>query len=397
MRRDRDSRNARSGLSRIDAVTLRSETPQKPDHHRVYLVSNSAGAGDLTRTTQAVVPGRPIRKLEPRVRAGLDVARAAAAIYVVLHHAVSLPEPFGVLLSFGQEAVLVFFLLSGFVIFANERARVNRPKGYYLRRLRRIYPPMLVAMVVSTLLWSMGLITADFSWESLLGTLLAMQDIAFLKPGVITEPYLGNDPLWSLSYEIAFYLLFPLVMVGWRRSVMATRWLVPAVSIVALGSYLVVPNHFSLVLAYLMMWWAGAMAAHLYLSDSLRFRNALPELVGLVLLGLVAAGGVVLHGYHGLGFFPFLIFRHYAVVLILVILVLTPVRRWLAAGSAMIAGPAVAVASISYGLYLVHYPILVQTGANQSWWFVPAVAAAVGCAWAADRWIPSLLPRAPRT
>ncbi|QOC25498.1 hypothetical protein IC744_03750 [Microbacterium hominis] len=67
------------------------------------------------------------RKLLPQLRAGLDVARAATAVYVVLHHVVNLPGPAGVIFSFGQEAVLIFFLLSGFVIFANERERVRRP------------------------------------------------------------------------------------------------------------------------------------------------------------------------------------------------------------------------------------------------------------------------------
>lgn len=78
-------------------------------------------AGAQTVSTQ--------RKLSPNVKAGLNVARSAAALYVVAHHAVQIPGPMGAIFSFGQEAVLVFFLLSGFVIFANERDRSARPRG----------------------------------------------------------------------------------------------------------------------------------------------------------------------------------------------------------------------------------------------------------------------------
>lgn len=316
---------------------------------------------------------------------------------MVAHHAVELPGMMGVIFSFGQEAVLVFFLLSGFVIFANERDRSARPRGYYLRRLRRIYPPMLVAMAVSTALWGLGLIDPSPTWQSAFGTLFALQDISFLKPGVITDPYLGNDPLWSLSYEIFFYLIFPLVMMGWRRSERATRCIVPVASVLAYSTYLAAPNHLSLVVAYFLIWWAGAMAAHLYLGRGLQLRHAIPEFVGLLGLCAVAGVGVAVYGFAGLGYFPFLVLRHCAVVLLLFALLFTPVRTLLARLSTPVARVAAAVAGISYGLYVVHYPVLIQTGATHSWWVIPALIAVVLLAWIADKGTSKVLPRAPRS
>jgi peptidoglycan/LPS O-acetylase OafA/YrhL len=315
---------------------------------------------------------------------------------VVLHHTIEGPSPVNVLFSFGQEAVLVFFLLSGFVIFANEKTRVHRPGGYYLRRLRRIYPPMIVAMLVSTALWGLGLIDVEFSWKSLIGTLLALQDIDFLKPGVITDPYLGNDPLWSLSYEVFFYATFPLAMILWRRSIQLARWAVPTIAVVAYLSFLAWPNHFSLVLAYFLMWWVGAMAAHLYTRGEMQLRNAVPELLGLTALAGAAALGVGLFGPQGAGYFPVLILRHCLTVLALFVVLFTPIRHWMSSLSLEISRPVAAVAGISYGLYVVHYPLLVQTGANQSLWIIPAAALTVTLAWLADKVVPSLLPRAPR-
>jgi peptidoglycan/LPS O-acetylase OafA/YrhL len=67
-------------------------------------------------------------KLSARLSASLDVARAIAACYVVLHHVANArgwSNGPGLVLRFGQEAVLIFFLLSGFVIFSNERTRLE--------------------------------------------------------------------------------------------------------------------------------------------------------------------------------------------------------------------------------------------------------------------------------
>ena len=120
--------------------------------------------------------------LSQRMIVALDAARAAAAIYVVLYHLTlehHLQHGIGMIFALGQEAVIVFFLLSGFVIFANERDRLTRPGGYYLRRFRRIYPPLIVAMLVSTLIYlDDGLFLESFKWRDLIGTLLMVQDIS---------------------------------------------------------------------------------------------------------------------------------------------------------------------------------------------------------------------------
>lgn len=345
-------------------------------------------------------PALARRTLGPDVRAGLDVARALAAVYVVIYHVlahVDTPRLVSLAFSFGQEAVIVFFLLSGFVIFANEADRVAKPTGYYLRRLRRIYPPIIFAMLVATALWALGIIQATPTLTSALATLFSLQDTAGLKPGVISSPYLGNDPLWSLSYEVFFYLVFPLVMIGWRRSERVTRLVVPVVCCASYAVFLATPNHFALVLAYFLLWWAGAMAARAYTEGSLRIGSILPELAGLVALVLVSAFGVVTDGWQGIGQYPGLMTRHFAVALVLIVVLATPIRRVLGTLSGRVAGPAAAVASISYGLYVLHYPLLVRSGVAETWWLIPFILLTVALAWVSDRGLPRILPRAPRT
>jgi len=341
-----------------------------------------------------------VRRLSAQARAGLDVARASAALYVVLHHVVGtlqVPPVIDLAFSFGQEAVLVFFLLSGFVIFANEQGRVARPGGYYLRRLRRIYPLVIIAMLVSFLLWLVGGIQHELSAFSALGTLLSLQDISALKPGVISNPFLGNDPMWSLSYEVFFYAVFPLVMVGWRWSARITRHAVGAIAVLAYVSYLVVPNHFSLVIAYFLLWWVGAMLAKTYLDGSLRALSLIPEIAWLSALIGVAVVGMAMVGSAGLGVFPTLMVRHFAFAALLALIFLTPFRTLLARASGAFARPAALIAASSYGLYVLHYPLLIQTGVSTTVWFIPALLGTIVLAYLSDAVLARYLPRAPRT
>ncbi|MGA8171556.1 MAG: acyltransferase [Methylocystis sp.] len=339
-------------------------------------------------------------KLSARLTASLDVARASAACYVVLHHlagARGWTNGFGVIFRFGQEAVLIFFLLSGFVIFANERTRAARPRAYYLRRLRRIYPALMVAMLVSTMVAiDDGTLAANFHWRELLGTLASVQDIASLKPGVIVDPYLGNSPLWSLSYEVAFYIVFPVALGLWSRSPSWTNHLIGAVCCVAYIWYGAAPNHWSLVTAYFLVWWCGAMAAESYLSGGSDARSMGAPLYWLLGLCLIAAAVVAFGGYKGLGVYPFLMLRHFAVALLLLIVLFGPLGAKIASLLSRISSPAAAVASVSYGLYILHYPLLVNWHrARTPQGLVAAIVLTVAAAWFADRGLNRWLPRAP--
>lgn len=144
----------------------------------------------------------------------LGGVRFALACLVVLSHlpwfipAVSprlaeLPGPFA--------AVLSFLFISGYSIAASiERA----PRGFYLRRLRRIYPTYALALGVSLLpfvLVGQNVITVPgyrfvaSGWAGMLGNALLLQTFA-------VHPLGGNPPLWSLSVECACYALAPLLL-----------------------------------------------------------------------------------------------------------------------------------------------------------------------------------------
>lgn len=348
----------------------------------------------------------PRKRLEASVRqarpsektmALIDASRAAAAVYVVLYH-VGVERGWtdgpGMLLRFGQEAVMVFFLLSGFVIFLNEKDRSSQA-GYFFRRLRRIYPALVVALLVSAVVAFVdGRLAAEFRLSELVGTLFAMQDIAALKPGVIVDPFLGNAALWTLSYEIVFYLLFPLTMLAWRRRPGLTTHAVGAASCLAYLLFSWAPGHWVLILSYYSVWWAGAMAADAYMNGR-RNAAALAAPIGwLFLLCCTAAGVVFTEGYAGPGVYPFLQLRHFLVALLVVAFGFGPLGAWLAALALPFKTPAGAVASISYGLYVLHFPLLIQSSLAAS---AAGLAAMSGIllvlSYGADRSLNAHLPR----
>jgi len=202
----------------------------------------------------------------------LEALRGAAALYVVFHHTIPydstlLNMPIGHLMRFGQEAVILFFLLSGFVINYSFRISKNKLFGnYFAKRFCRIYIPLVAVMLVSYLTESYE--AGEFlnpNIPSLLGNLFMLQDWGVANPNVIVDPYMGNGPLWSLSYEWWFYMLFfPFsVFIKDSRSVNA---LVFSISIVAAVIYIFYPYFAVRVFMYLSIWWAGAYVGSLYLE-----------------------------------------------------------------------------------------------------------------------------------
>lgn len=338
----------------------------------------------------------PKHRLGQELMVALDLVRALAAMIVVIDHlGKSVIPALAPIARFGQEAVIVFFLLSGFVIYANEWHRAHNIRAYALRRVRRIYPLLVLTMVLSTLLFLFqGRLGDSFSWTQLIGNLIGLQDAGALKPGTIVAPYLNNQPLWSLSYELAFYLIFPLVLRWSLRSPSRTDLAVVLFSTCCFLFYISTPNHFALIGAYFLIWWAGAMAARAYLSGGYSLSALRIPLAGLLAIVAIAALNVMAQGMNGIGLYPFLMVRHFLVALVLLGLVALP---WVQA----ISGPIMPMASlasfgssISYGLYLLHYPILIQSGLSQSMaGFALGLVILIGLAWLLDCKLNQILPK----
>ncbi len=185
-----------------------------------------------------------------------------------------------------------------------------------MRRVRRIYPLLIVAMFYSYLVVCLAerRFTA-FDVRSFLGNLAMLQDLKWVKRGTWFAPYQGNSPLWSLSYEWWFYLLFFLVIRFVRNGTSKQKYLVFAVATLAFLVSRVKPNQACLFLVYFPIWWCGAELSREFASKGrITFEGQLPSL--LILLGLAAlwtAPAILEWRAHTLrppGFEPLLQLRH---------------------------------------------------------------------------------------
>jgi len=87
----------------------------------------------------------------------LEAVRGIAALYVLLYHTsnnyLGLNHAIWALpFRFGLEAVLVFFVLSGFVISYSHPGSVDKAdsfRNYFIKRLRRIYPIFIFSSILS--------------------------------------------------------------------------------------------------------------------------------------------------------------------------------------------------------------------------------------------------------
>lgn len=202
----------------------------------------------------------------------LDALRGFSALYVVLFH--MLPQKIflfglnvGVFFRFGSEAVILFFVLSGFVIkYSWEHTEDKSFKSYFLRRFFRIYIPLIFIFLMGYLLKSYeegALVDPD--WKTLLGNIFMLQDVISLKPNVISAGYMGNSLLWSLSYEWWFYMLFFVLSknIDSKKINMWVNWIV----VIAALSYVIYPFIVNRIAMYFAIWWIGVRFASIYLKE----------------------------------------------------------------------------------------------------------------------------------
>ncbi len=160
---------------------------------------------------------------------------AALAVFV-LHTLVFLPTfPFyasewyddlarWVPMQVGASGVAFFFVLSGFIMYWTRRPR-DTARGFIWRRVRKIYPTHIVAVLILLLVLPVPLGRAE-TWVP---CLLLIQT---WWPDWTTLGGL-NVPAWSLASEMLFYLLFPFV-VPWVDRI-RERWVPHAIAVLFAG------------------------------------------------------------------------------------------------------------------------------------------------------------------
>jgi len=296
----------------------------------------------------------------------LDSLRGFAAIYVMLSHLSSnylhlqhswIGQPF----RFAQEGVLLFFLLSGFVIYYSwhEHSGTKDFAHFFYKRFRRIYPIYILALLLAYAVICIKYGMVDPKIPQLVGNLLMIQGYE-TDPGWFTMEYMHNGPLWSLSYEWWFYMMFfPLYV---YVPVARQKWVVFGLALIGIAGGEIAPNILCRIMASFPIWWCGVEFAREFLEHkTFTLRRQAGTLAMFALTG-VAYGWVVYNWVHHGGKldpieYPLVKFRHYAVGIVLILLFFAWHKIGFK-GFAWTLGPFRIFAGMSYALYVLHFPII---------------------------------------
>ncbi|TYQ30822.1 acyltransferase family protein [Pseudanabaena sp. UWO310] len=104
---------------------------------------------------------------------------------------------FGSLFNAAHGGILIFFALSGYVIGLTNQLPFTKSNAirYLLRRFIRLYPIYIIAIILGVLS------SPTDSWKTIVGNLFFLQ-------GGVSALLSGNGVLWTLHYEIVYYIVF---------------------------------------------------------------------------------------------------------------------------------------------------------------------------------------------
>lgn len=301
----------------------------------------------------------------------LEAIRGFSALYVVLFH--MLPQKImvlginiGFLFRFGSEAVIMFLILSGFVIkYSWEKSTDKSFKTYFLKRFVRIYIPLFFIFFLAYIIkcYEEGGL-ADPEITTLLGNLFMLQDVISLKPNVISATYMGNGVLWSLSYEWWFYMLF-FVLSDRIKSSKLNTW-VNIITITAAISYLIYPFILNRIVMYFAIWWIGVRFAETYLKGEVYRFTSIKKyaFILLFILGLLGLNLYINFEYtkiydYPLVAFPFIELRHFTFAFLAMFAgVVWNKLNWF--GFDKLFGIFKYLAPFSYAIYISHHYLVVE-------------------------------------
>ncbi|MDO8450422.1 MAG: acyltransferase family protein [Rhodoferax sp.] len=156
----------------------------------------------------------------PVYRPDIDGLRAIAILSVVIYHA------FPTHLRGGFVGVDVFFVISGFLISSIIFRSLQRGDfsfgEFYARRVRRIFPALILVLAASYTIGWFVLLPDEFkqlgkhmaAGAGFVQNIVLHQEAGYFDTASELKPLMH---LWSLSIEEQFYLVFPLLIWGaWR-------------------------------------------------------------------------------------------------------------------------------------------------------------------------------------
>ncbi|WP_425572555.1 acyltransferase family protein [Paraburkholderia tropica] len=256
--------------------------------------------------------------------------------------------------AWGSAGVPIFFVISGYCIHRSGAARLLANPGFqldakqfWLRRFVRIYPVLLAALALTFVADSISLTMTPVSHKILdIGPQAFLVNLLSLQ-GVAGKTYGSNGALWTLSLEVQFYLLYPLLFAA-RRRFGFNAVLAAVAAINVMSALTLAPHDIVFFTSYWFSWMLGAWIAEARLRGSEGFRFAWPAAAVFAVAGCVAFH----FGQYGAFQLWACAFACYLV---------KALARPLASGGVLL--PLFSkLGEFSYSLYLIHLPLFVLLG-----------------------------------
>jgi peptidoglycan/LPS O-acetylase OafA/YrhL len=306
------------------------------------------------------MPNLPQPATKPTYRPDVDGLRAVAVLLVFFNH---LHTRF----TGGYIGVDVFFVISGYlinsVILSDIAAGEFSIGTFYERRIRRIFPALLVMLLGTTLLAYRCFVPSEIEAfaRSLLAALFSVSNFLFWHQSGYFDAPSSLKPLlhtWSLAVEEQFYIFFPLFLVVMRRllpgRLKAATWTATAITF-ALACFWVRRNPTA-------AFFFAPLRAWELLFGAILSQRYLPAIDGKVQRELAALAGLLLILVPSLRYTSETPFPGLAALLPCLgtgLLIAAGETGSSLVGRVLAWRPFVFVGLISYSLYLWHWPILV--------------------------------------
>jgi peptidoglycan/LPS O-acetylase OafA/YrhL len=280
-----------------------------------------------------------------RYRPDIDGLRCIAVLLVVSFHAFPGRVPGGFI------GVDIFFVISGFLITGIVVRELDQQRfslvAFYNRRIRRIFPALIVVLGVTMVLGWLWMLPAAYAQLSadVFASAAFFSNIALLLQSGYFDIESGQKPLlhlWSLGIEEQFYLFWPLILmlvVRMRRNILVAASTIGIVSF-ALNVLLV---HSNPVATFYLLW---SRIRQLDAASNLR--------ASMGILLIAAAAGLLDSKAAFPGWWAALPVAGAA-------LLISAPAAWICR-RVLASPPLVWVGLISYPLYLWHWPLLVFFG-----------------------------------
>ena len=302
----------------------------------------------------------------------IDLLRSGSAMIVVIAHTIMLFQQLGYLAnqnvllniaSFSHEAVLVFFMLSGYLVGGSVWRSLQQNRfhflTYMLLRLNRLWLPLIPALIITAVLDHVGVWYLDYhqllkdlqpfypNWWELAWTTSWTVFVSnlFFSQMLLTEQYGTNLSLWTLSNEYWYYVLFPLIIMSVYQGDKRAAFSVIAIVIlfVVAGIWADKPcctlDRSMIYFTGFIVWLIGVIAASWYPKSMWAYTIVL--LISFLGAWLYANNNnLTLLGDVGFALVSLILFLHVKQIQF-------SVHRWV-----------IALSEMSYSIYLIHLPVI---------------------------------------